>query len=138
MLDQLFELSRKAAESSVQIHQVMVKQWTQNLLSRSPASPTAGGISTDWGGMMRKRWVELVLDMLNKQREQIDATYNVGIRTIEQVARVSEAGSAEASVHAVKDAWARLYEGYKTQAESQFRDLQTWATKSFEGASAHD
>jgi hypothetical protein len=129
MLDQLFELSRKAAESSLQMQQVMFKQWTQNVLSTSPA---AVGISADWGGTLRKRWVELTLDTLNKQRETIDAAYKTGMQTIEQLARVSEAKSAEEAVRSVEDVWGKLFEGFKSQAESQFRDFQTWATRSFE------
>jgi hypothetical protein len=131
MLDQLFELSRKAIESSLEMQQVMFKQWTQNWLSTSPA---AAGISADWGGTTRKRWVELTVEALNKQRETVDATYNLAIQSIERLARVSDAKSAEEWVRAVEDVWGKLFEGVKAQAESQFRDFQSWAAKSFEMA----
>jgi hypothetical protein len=131
MLDQLFELSRKAIESSLEMQQVMFKQWTQNWLS---ASPAAGGVSSDWGGTMRRRWLEMTVEALNKQREAIDSTYKVGIASLERLARVSDAKSAEEWVRAVEEVWAKLFEGFKAQAESQFRDFQTWAAKSFEMA----
>jgi hypothetical protein len=131
MLDQLFELSRKAAESSLQMQQVLFKQWTQNWAS---TSPVAVGISADWGGTIRKRWVELTVDALNKQRESIDQTYKASIQTIEQLTRISEAKSAEDCVRAVEDVWGKLFDNAKTQAEAQFREFQTWAAKSFEMA----
>jgi hypothetical protein len=130
MLDQLFELSRKAIESSLEMQQVLFKQWTQNWLSTSPAA----GVSADWGGTMRRRWLEMTVEALNKQREAIDSTYKVGIASLERLARVSDAKSAEEWVRAVEEVWAKLFEGFKAQAESQFRDFQTWAAKSFEMA----
>ena len=79
MLDQLFELSRKAAESSLQVQQAMFKFWTQDVISTS-----ADGISADFAGTMRKRWVDLTLDALHKHRESLDSTYEVGIQAMEQ------------------------------------------------------
>ncbi len=134
MLDQLFELSRKAIESSLEMQQVMFKQWTQNWLSTSPAA----GVSADWGGAMRRRWVELTVEALNKQREAVDSTYKVCIESIERLARMSDARSAEEWVRAVEEVWAKVFEGFKGQAESQFRDFQTWAAKSFEMARKAD
>jgi hypothetical protein len=130
MLDQLFELSRKAVESSLEMQQVLFKQWTQNWMSTSPAA----GVSSDWGGTMRRRWVELTVEALNKQREAVDSTYKVAITSLERLARMSDAKSAEEWVRAVEDVWGNLFEGFKAQAESQFRDFQTWAAKSFEMA----
>jgi hypothetical protein len=129
MLDQLLELSRKAAESSMQMQQVMFKHWTQNCVS---ASPGAVGVSADWGGSQRKRSVELIVEALSKQREAIDSAYRAGIQTIEQVSRVSEAKSAEECVRAVEEVWSKLFDGLKGQAEAQFQEFQKWAEKSFE------
>jgi hypothetical protein len=131
MLDQLFEISRKAAESSLQMQQVMFKQLTQNMLS---TSPVAVGISADWGGSMRKQWITLTLEALNKQRESIDAAFRAASQAIEQAARVSEAKSAEEVVRSVEELWRKVFDGYKAQAESQFREFQTWAAKAFEMA----
>jgi hypothetical protein len=112
------------------MQQVLFKQWTQNWMSASPAA----GISSDWGGTMRRRWLEMTVEALNKQREAVDSTYKVGIASLERLARVSDAKSAEEWVRAVEEVWAKLFEGFKAQAESQFRDFQTWAAKSFEMA----
>jgi hypothetical protein len=131
MLDQLFEISRKAAESSLQMQQAMFKQLTQNMLSTSPA---AVGISADWGGSMRKQSITGTIEALNKQREAIDTAYRAGIQMIEQAAHASEAKSAEEAVRAVEEVWRKVFDGYKGQAEAQFREFQTWADKAFEMA----
>jgi len=131
MFDQLLELSRKAAESSLQMQQVLFKHLTQDLLS---PSSTPAGISADWSGTMRKRWTDFTVDALNKQRESVDATFRAGIQAIEQIARVSEAKSAEEGVRTTEEVWRRLFDTYKGQAESRLREFQTWAEKSFEMA----
>ncbi len=131
MLDQLFELSRKATESSLQMQQVMFKQLTQTLLS---ASPMSIGISSDWSGDMRKQWVNFAVDSLNKQRESMDSSYRAGIQLIEQSARVTEAKSAAEAVSTVEEVWRKLFDGFKAQAEAQFSEFQTWAAKGFEMA----
>jgi len=129
MLDQLLELSRKAAESSLQMQQVMFKHWTQDGL---PQPSAAAGLSADWAGTMKKRWLEMSLDALNKQRETVDAAYKAGIQAIEQLAKISEAKSAEDGARATEEVWRRLFETAKGQAENQFREFQTMAEKTFE------
>jgi hypothetical protein len=131
MLDQIFELSRKAAESSLQMQQAMFKHWTQDLPSMSP---TSAGVSADWGGSMRKRWVELMIETLNKHRESLDLAYRTVIQTMEQALRISEAKSSEECVRVVEDVWRKLFDAVKGQSEAQFRDLQTWTERSFETA----
>jgi hypothetical protein len=131
MLDQILETSRKAAESSLQMQQVMFKQWAQNWLSTSPA---AVGISADWGGTMRKRWFELTLETLNKQQEALDAGYRALIETLKQVFRASEAKSADDFTRAVEDVWRKSFEGLKGHAEAQFQEFQTLLSRSLEWA----
>ncbi len=130
MLDQLFEISRKAAESSLQVQQAMFKHLTQDWLSTSPNA--SSGISADWAGTMRKRWMELTLEALNKHRESVDSTYRASIQTMEQALRLADAKSSEECVRTVEDVWRKLFDSYKGQSEVQFREFKTWAEKSFE------
>ena len=131
MLDELFELSRKAAESSMQMQQAMFKHWTQGLISETP---TAAGISADWGGTARKRWIDLTIEALNKHRESLDSTYRASIQSMEQALRVADAKSPDDCVRGVEDVWRKLFENVKGQSEAQFREFQAWAEKSFESA----
>jgi hypothetical protein len=129
MLDQLFELSRKAAESSLQSQQAMFKHWTQDWASTSPMT---AGLSADWGGSMRKRWIELTLEALNKHRESLDSTYRAGIQTMEKLFRASDAKSSEDSAHAAEEVWRSLFETFKAQSEAHFRELQLWGERLLE------
>ncbi len=129
MLDQIFELSRKAAESSLQMQQLIFKHWTQDWQAVSPA---AFGISPDLATTMQKRLVDLTVESLNKQRETVDQAFKSGIQVLEQVNRISEAKSADECVRTAEDVWRKLFDNFKGQAENQVREFQSWAEKSFE------
>ena len=133
MLDQLFELSRKAAESSLQTQQAMFKHLTQDWPSASPAS---AGLSADWSGTLRKRWVELTIEVLNKNRESLDSMYRAIIQTMEKALRLSEAKSSEDSVRAFEDVWRTLFDALKGQSEVQVREFQSWVERFLEMARA--
>jgi hypothetical protein len=125
MLDQMFEMSRKAMEASLQMQQAMFKPWMQGWPSMSPIS---AGPSAD----VRKQWVELVLEALNKHRESIDSNYRAAIQALEKTSRVPEAKSSEDAVRAVDDVWRTLFETLKGESEAQFRQFQSWTEKALE------
>jgi hypothetical protein len=129
MFEQIFDSVRKASESSVQLQQEMMKQWTQHWMAM-PAQATGG--TTDWGRGFQKRWAELSLEILKRQRESLDAAYASGIQLIEQSFRVSEAKSAEDYRQTIEDLWRKMFESFKDRSESQFRDFQKWSEKSAE------
>ena len=135
MLDQVFEMSRKALESSLQMQQAVFKHWTQDLPSMTP---TGVSFSADWSGAMRKRWVELVLEALNKHREFVDSHYRALIQAIEKAFRIPEARSSEDAVRAVEDVWKSVFESVKGQSEAQFREFQSWTEKALDMARRTD
>ena len=126
MFDQLIDGVRKASESSLQMQQEMFKQWTR-LFAGTPIEPGAPG---DWGRTSQKRWVDLGVEILNRHRETLDATYKAGIQIIEQTFHVSEAKTADDYRRMVEDLWRKLFDLQKSQSESQFRDFQTFYEKS--------
>jgi hypothetical protein len=129
MFDQLFDGVRKASESSWQMQQEMFRNWARMWLSGTPGSLSIAP-AVDWNRGSQRRWLELGLEMLNKHREAIDSTYRAGISIIEQTFRVGEARSIEDSRKLVEDLWKRLFDLQKEQAEIQFRDFQSWISKS--------
>jgi len=129
MYDQLFETYRKTSESWLQMQQDMFRNVMQQWMS---ASPTATGAATDWNRNFQKRFLDLAVEILNRQRTSLDATYKSAIEILEQSSRVSEAKTAEEYRRGVEDLWRRWFESVKTQSESQFRDVQNWAGKSLE------
>jgi hypothetical protein len=129
MLDQMFETFRKASESSLQMQQEMYKQWAQQW----PSMPlNAAGVSAEWVRTFQKRWIELVTDTLNKNRESLDSMYKTGIQVIEQTCRLSEAKSPDEYRRMVEDLWRKLFTVCKDQSENQLRDFQKGAEKWFE------
>ena len=125
MFDLLFESFRKASESSMQVPMDMIKNLTQQL-------PSASGAGMEWSKTFQKRWAEFTLESLNKQRESLDSTYRTGIQLIEQTLRISDVKSSAEYQKIVEELWQKLLDVFKEQSESQVRDLQTWAAKSFE------
>lgn len=126
MLDQILEVSRKAAESSLQMQQAMFKHWTQDAIAPFPGTE---GLAADWGGTMRKRFLELTIELLDKHREAVDSTYRLAIQTIERLLRLSEAKSSEDSYRAMEDVWRGMFDSFRGQFETQSRELQTWAER---------
>ena len=131
MLDQLFENIRKASESALRMQQDAFKNWTQGW--PSTGSNPLGGAS-EWGSVARKRWMELTLDVLNKQRQALDASYKSGIEVVEQGLRLADAGSAEDYRRGAENLWRKLSESYRSQSEMQFADLLKWVEESFASA----
>jgi len=130
MMDQFFDNFRKASESSLQIQQEFLKQWTQPWLSGGPFG--SAGAAGDAGRNVQRRWIELGVDLLNKHRQSVDATYAAGIQLIEQTFRVSDAKSPEDYRHVMEDLWRKLFDTFKTQSEAQFSAFQHWSQKSAE------
>jgi hypothetical protein len=129
MFDHLFESYRKASESWLQMQQDTFRQLAQQWLSTPQA---ATGASTEWNRNFQKRWLDLALDILEKHRESLDSMYKSGIQIIEQTFRVSEAKTSEEYRKIVEDLWRKLFETFKTQSETQFREFQGWAEKSMD------
>ena len=125
MFDLLFESFRKASESSMQMPIDLIKNLTQQM-------PSASGASMEWSKTFQKRWAEFAIESLHKHRESLDATYRTGIQLIEQTFRFSEVKSSDEYRRITEELWRKLLDIVKQQSESQVRDLQTWAAKSFE------
>lgn len=132
MFDQLIDGVRKASESSMQMQQEMLKNWTKMFSAPMGEAGVPGvpGVPVDWGKGGQKRWLELGVEMLNRQREAVDGMYKSGIQIIEQTFHVTEAKSADDYRRMVEDLWRKLFDLQKAQSESQFRDFQTFYEKS--------
>jgi hypothetical protein len=127
MLATAFEEFRKASESSLQAQHDLFRQWGQQWLS----SISSAG-SGDWGKAAQKRWAELAVEALKKQRQALDSLYLSSIDFIEGSARAAEVKSAKQLGELAEDFWRRSFDTLKGQSESQLRDFQSWIEKSFE------
>jgi hypothetical protein len=126
MFDQLFDSFRKASESSLQMQQDVFRQWTQQWLA---APSSAAGASTEWSRDLQKRWVDLTLELLNDHRTSLDAAYKSAIQAVEQTFRVSEAKSPEEYRKGTEELGRKLFDTFKEQSETQFREFQKWSER---------
>src|ERR1700682_6382091 len=94
MLDQLLHQLRKATESTIQLQQELSRQWIQHWSpwagATTPEALTAPG-RTDPGPAPQGQWADVLSDILNRHRENLDNAYRAGIRTIEDIFHVAEA-----------------------------------------------
>jgi len=131
MLDQMFEGYRKTSESWLQMQQDMMRQLWQQTLSM-PQAPTAPG--GDWSQGRQKRWLEMIIQLLDKHREALDSLYRSGIQILEQTFHVTEARSPDDYRRLTEEVWRKVFEVMKTQSDMSFRDFRTFAEKSFDMA----
>ena len=127
MFEQIFESLRQTSESSLHLQQEMIKHWSQQWIF---APRGVAGASTDWSRTLQRQYVELVLELLNKHRESVNASYRAAIQVLEQLFRASDARSSDDYRHTVEDLLRRLVETTRHQLESQVGDLQSWTAKS--------
>jgi hypothetical protein len=94
--------------------------------------PSTAGMATDFHRNVQKRWMELAIEILNRHRESLDTTYRSLIQLVEQTSKMSEVKSSDEYRRGVEEMWRNWFETVKSQSETQFRDVQTWAGKSLE------
>jgi hypothetical protein len=138
MFDQILDNYRQAAESTMQLQQLMLRNWTQQWPQQWPGAfgiPTPAAAWTEKAHAAQKKWAETVTDMLTKHRETLDAQYRAGIRTIEDAFRLGEAKDPEQFRKLTEELWRQSFECLKTVVEAQMRDVQAAMLKMFEVAS---
>ena len=113
----------------MQMQQDGFKQMSQQWMRPPGYMPVPSG---DWNRTSQRRWVELVTEILNKQRQSIDWIYESGAQIIEQTFLASDAKSPEDYRRVTEELWRKLFDSLKTHYEAQLRDLQKWADKSMD------
>jgi hypothetical protein len=135
MYDQILETYRKAAESTMQFQQMMLRNWTQQWPQMFPLMPgmvNPGTAMLDQAQDIQKKWSETVSGMLNKHREMLDSQYRAGIKTIEDAFRLGEARDPEHFRKLTEELWRHSFEALKSVTEDQMREFQAATQKIFE------
>ena len=129
MSDQMFDTFRKASESWMKMQQDLFQ-------TGAPSSffsmPQGAGLSPDWARNAQKRCLNLATEILERQRESLDALFKSTINLLQQTSQISEAKSPEDYRRATEDLWRKWFESVKSHSETQFRDVQTFAGKSLD------
>ena len=129
MSDQMFDTFRKASESWVKMQQDLFH--TGAPTSFFGAAPGVGA-APDWARNAQKKCLDLATEILERQRESVDALFKSSINLLQQTSQISDAKSSEDYRRAAEDLWRKWFESVKSHSETQFRDVQTFAGKSLE------
>ena len=130
MFDQVLDSFRKISESTIQMQQEFYKQWMSQWPAAAMMNPasTGGGVS-EQAQSLQRRWMDSITELMNKQREVLDAQYRTGIQAIQDAFRATEAKSPEEYRRLTEDLWRKTFETLKSTAEAQMRDYQSAVTK---------
>jgi hypothetical protein len=129
MTNQMFDTFQKASESWLKMQQDMFQ--TGGPSSLFTGSPGAG-LSPEWARNAQKKYLNLATEILERQRESVDALFKSTISLLQQTSQITEAKSSDDYRHAAEDLWRKWFESVKSHSETQFRDVQTFAGKSLE------
>ncbi|MFO0914045.1 MAG: hypothetical protein U0795_13890 [Pirellulales bacterium] len=136
MFDQVAENLRKATESSMQLQQEMMKNWSQlvagavsGIKTPGVASglgvPSAPGMpSVDAFVAARKRWEEWVVEAMKRQRELVDAQFQAGIKNLEGVFDVAESKTPQEIQEKVTELYRKCFESIKQLSESHLTEFK--------------
>jgi hypothetical protein len=127
MTDQLFDDFRKSSESLLAMQEDVFKRWQRLLLAQLGVGERGA-----WEQNLQKRARELMVTMLNKHREFIDATYRSHNELFEQALRAAEATSPDEYRHIVDDLRRKSLATLREQSESRIRELYNMADEAFE------
>jgi hypothetical protein len=137
MFEQMLNTYRSAAESTLQLQQMMLRNWTQQW----PQVFSLTGVQnpgTAWmeqAQAMQKKWAETITAMLEKHRETLDHQYKAGIKTIEDSFKLGQAKDPEQFMRLTEELWKHSFEALKTVTEEQMKQFQDAMQKWFELAS---
>ena len=138
MLDQHNQL-RKTTDSIIQLQRELTRQWIQQwspLAGATTPEALAAPGRTDPGPAPQGLWADVLSDILNRHRENLDNAYRVGIRAYEDACRVAEAKNPTQLLTLTEALWWRAFATLSTAAESQVRDLQATAEKFLDATTA--
>ena len=129
MSDQIFDTFRKASESWAKMQQDLFQNGAPSSFF---SAPQGAGAAPEWARNAQKKCVDLATEVLERQRESVDALFKSTINLLQQTSQISDAKSSEDYRRATEDLWRKWFESVKSHSETQFRDVQTFAGKSLE------
>jgi len=124
MFDQVFDSLRKAADSGLAMQQELFKKW-MGMWPGVQATPAGFGEPVAF----QKKWVEVVGDLIKKERESLEAQFSAGLRSIEEAFRLAEAKDPQELRTKTIELWQKTFECLRQTYETSLRDFQAAVTK---------
>jgi len=119
MFEQVFENLRKASDSAIAMQHEMFNKWV-SLWPGVPAVPPTFAEPMKF----QKKWVEVVGDLIKKQRESLEAQFSAGLGNIEKAFHLAEAQNPEELRAKTVELWQKTFDCLRQTYEAQGRDFQ--------------
>jgi len=117
MFEEAFENLRKATDTIIRTQQETFKKW----VGLCPVGPFPAAV-----GIVRKyrhESVEIVGDLLKKQREAAEAQFGEGLRTIEEIFHLAEVENPEEFRSKIVAIWQKRFDSLRQAYEAQVSDF---------------
>jgi hypothetical protein len=124
MFEQVFENLKTATEANIQLQQEMFKKWASTWPCL-PSVPNGG----DRFVKFQKKWAEFMTEIVQKQREVLEAQFAAGMKNIEEAFRLSEVKDPEELRIKTVELWQKAFECMRKLYEGQMHDFQAAVVK---------
>jgi hypothetical protein len=131
MFAAVLENMGKISGATAQMQHELFKKW----FSLWPGVPGFPGYPTGWTEQVQKvqkKWVEVVGELLRRQRETVEAQFKAGQANIEKAFQIGEAKTPEELRAKTIELWQKCFEAVRQSSEAQVRDFTVAIEKWFE------
>ena len=125
MYDQVLDNMKKAADTSLQMQQEAMRQWT----ALWPGMPTPQSIWTDKVRDFQKQWANAISDLAHKHRNTLDRQYQAAIESLEEALRVNESSNPEEFRQRTEQFFRKSLDCMREASEAQLKEYQETMNK---------
>ena len=126
MFEEAFENLRKATDVAIRTQQEVFKKCVELW----PVMPLPVGLGV--ARKYRKESVEIVGELLKKQRESAEVQFSEGLRTVEEILHLAEVEDPEEFRTRVVDIWQKRYDSLRQAYGAQVNDFLNAAARGAE------
>jgi len=127
MFEQALENVWKMSDSTIAMQQEIFNKWARLWPGVSAMPPVFAEPM-----QVRKEWVEVVGDLIKRQRESLEAQFSVGLGNIEEAFHLVEAQNPEEVRSKIVARWQKTFDCLRQTCEAQARDFQAAMGKGVE------
>ena len=126
MFEEAFDNLRKVTDVAFWTQQEMLKK----CIGLWPVVPFPAGLGV--ARKYRKESLEIIGELLKKQRESAEAQFSESLRTVEEIFHLSEVEDPEEFRTKVVDIWQKSYDSLRHLYEARVNDFLTAVAKEVE------
>jgi hypothetical protein len=118
----VLESMGKITGATVDFQQEIYKKWF-SMFPGVPGIPPYPAAYGEQVQRLQKKWVEIVSDLIRRQRESIDAQFKAGQQNIEKAFQIGEVKNPEELRARTIELWQKCFEAVRQASEAQVRDF---------------